>query len=218
MRSITAFLLFIQCMSFTELAQAFGSGKTGTFKVKKDSSDEVNLREACRRVASGMYLDAWDQMYQSKKLLASTEAKKKAIDLSLSAESKLLTAMRSKVAKSNYDLALAQQIDSKSGLIHTLQTQAADMATLGAKSKVDVDAATKYEAARRAEVIPVFDIKKEKKQERPLNLDYKAACPKYRYLCPLPRDHAIRLRDITDKNPNLEPCTRYAEQSIQNRK
>ncbi len=194
-------------------ALAYGPGKSARTKAKRESLDDVNLREACRRVTSGMYLDSWDQMNQTKKLLESVQKKKTALDLSLANETKLITSMRSKVAASNYDLELAQKIDSKSGLIQTLQSQSDDLVTVLAKAKLDAEAARKAEIQCKSEVVPVFDIKTAKKNERPSNLEYKAACPKYRYLCPLPRDHAIRLRDVT----KLEPCIRYAEQSIQNR-
>lgn len=213
MRPFTAIFVvyFIICSG---QALAFGPGKTARTKPTGEALDDVNLREACRRVTSGMYLDSWDQMNQTKKLLESVQSKKKAVDLSLATESKLINTMRSKVPASNYDLELAQKIDSKSGLIQTLQSQSADLATVLAKAKLDAEAARKTEIQRKAEVVPVFDIKSAKKNERPLSLEYKAACPKYRYLCPLPRDHAIRLRDVT----KLEHCIRYAEQSIQNRK
>ena len=201
------------CIIQTSKALAFGPGKTKRTGAKRESLDDVNLREACRRVTSGMYLDAWDQMNQTKKLLETIHKKKKAIDQSLANESKLLDAMRSKVPASNYDLELAQKIDSKSGLIQTLQSQSTDLTSVLNKAEKDAEAARKIEIARKSEVISVFDIKSSKQGARPLTLEYKAACPKYRYLCPLPREHAIRLRDVT----TLEPCTRYSEQSIQNR-
>lgn len=213
MRPFTAFFVFYFA-GHSGQALAFGPGKTARTKPKSEALDDVNLREACRRVTSGMYLDSWDQMNQTKKLLESVQNKKKALDLSLASETKLINAMRSKVAASNYDLELAQKIDSKSGLIQTLQSQAIDLVAVQAKAKLDAESARKTEVQRKAEVISVFDIKSAKKNERPSSLEYKASCPKYRYLCPLPRDHAIRLRDVT----KLEPCIRYAEQSIQNRK
>jgi hypothetical protein len=172
--------------------------------------DATNLREACRRVTSGSYLDAWDKASQTKKILDSTRTKKKALEQLLKNEAKTLEQMKSRQAASDYDLDLARKVDSKSGLIQTLTSQQQELAVVATKAEQDATAAEKAEMAMKKQVVTVFDIKKSAGKDRPERLEYKAACPKYKYLCPLPREHAIRLRDIT----TLEPCIRYAEQSI----
>jgi hypothetical protein len=196
----------------------------------RDSKRDVNLRESCRKAASGIYLSVWDQMNQTDLLLKGTESKKKAIETSLAMEKKTLATMQSKVAASNYDLKLAEAIDTKSGLVRTLENQDTEMKSVLVKAKENAASAKKAEQASRDEVSAVFDIirvekKPAKAGSRPLRLEFKSSCPKYRYLCPLPRDHAIRLREFADSasrnnqvSPEtLEPCARYAEQSIQNR-
>lgn len=172
--------------------------------------DATNLREACRRVTSGSYLDAWDKASQTKKILDSARAKKKALDLSVKTETAALEKLKSRQAASDYDLDLARKVDSKTGLIQTLTSQQQELASVVEKAAQDAAAAQKTEQALKKQVVSVFDIKKTGGKDRPERLDFKAACPKYKYLCPLPREHAIRLRDITE----LEPCIRYADQSI----
>jgi hypothetical protein len=175
------------------------------------SPDEAtNLREACRRVTSGSYLDIWDKASQTKKLLESMRTKKKALDQSLKAETNAFEKMKALQSSSDYDLDLARKVDTKTGLIQTLTFQQQELASVITKAEQDAIAARKAEETMKKLVVTVFDIKKHAGKERPEKLDYKAACPKFKYLCPLPRDHAIRLRDIT----NMEPCIRYADQSI----
>ncbi len=193
----------------------------------RESTRDINLRESCRKAASGIYLNAWDQMNQTALLLKGIETKKKALETNLAQENKTLTTMRGKLAGSNYDLDLAQKIDTKTGLVRTLENQDTEMKSVLAKAREDAAQARKAEQASRDEVSAVFDIvrvagkKKQAEVTRPLRLDFKSSCPQYRYLCPLPRDHAIRLRELAEHDPaqaeTLLPCARYAEQSIQNR-
>ena len=172
--------------------------------------DALNLREACRRVTSGSYLDAWDNMIRTQKISEGTRAKKNALDKSLKAETVLVEKLRARQAAADYDLDLARQVDAKTGLVQTLTSQVQELSTLLKKTEQDAAAAKKAEESLRKSVTTVFDIKRIPKQQRPEKLDYKASCPKYKYLCPLPREHAIRLRDIS----TVEPCVRYADQSI----
>ncbi|NDE15987.1 hypothetical protein EBZ80_13755 [bacterium] len=166
-------------------------------------------------------------MNQTELLLKGIQSKKKALEANLALENKALEALRGKVAASNYDLQLAQQIDTKTGLVRTLENQDTEMKSVLAKARDDAAAARKAEQASRDQVSAVFDLvrvtgkKKQAEGTRPLRLDFKSSCPQYRYLCPLPRDHAIRLREFAEHDPALAEtlltCARYAEQSIQNR-
>ena len=194
----------------------------------RESIKDINLRESCRKAASGFYLSAWDQMNQTELLLKGIQSKKKALEANLALENKTLEALRGKLAAANYDLELARQIDTKTGLIRTLENQDTEMKSVLAKARDDAAAARKAEQASRDQVSAVFDLirvtgkKKQAEGTRPLRLDFKSSCPQYRYLCPLPRDHAIRLGEFAEHDPALAetllPCARYAEQSIQNRK
>lgn len=177
------------------------------------AAPETNLRESCRRAASGAYLNAWDRKLQTARMVDSVASKLKVTATALDKEQKNLMALREKLRLKGYDLELAQAVDSKSGLVRTLEGQIAELEEVLIKTKLSAAETASTEAARKKEVMLVFDIKNAPKSKRPTRLDYKAQCPKYRFLCPLPRDHAIQLRETT----TLESCTRYAEQSLSNR-
>lgn len=174
---------------------------------------ETNLRESCRRAASGAYLNAWDRKLQTARMVEAVASKLKVTKTALHKEQKNLAAFREKLRLKGYDLELAQAVDSKSGLVRTLEGQIAELEEVLVKTKLSAAETASTEAARKKEVMMLFDIKNSNKSKRPTRLDYKSPCPKYRFLCPLPRDQAFQLRETT----TLESCRRYAEQSLSNR-
>lgn len=196
------------------LALTFQSliGTIALAKNTRSDDESTNLRESCRRAASGLYLASWDKKLQTSRMVESVAEKLAKTEKSHKEEQQRLKALRDALRKKGYDLELAQQVDAKSGFIRTLQGQISQLQEVLKKSKSAASVAAQQEATRRNEMNMVFDILNDKKNTRPTRLDYKSSCPKYRFLCPLPRDHAIQLREST----TLEPCTRYAEQSLTN--
>lgn len=204
----------------TQQAQSASSGRRGTH-LNPDAN--VNWREECRKSIGGRYLSLYDENIQATAYHKVITGKRKNLEAELPSERMRLATMEKVNAAADYDPQKASTADIVDGKVRTLEAQLAEMTGLEVEARKKATLATKAEASFREQISKVFKITEAKASEDdlrragkrdskgyPYRIEYKADCPKYRFQCPLPPDHAKALKKMLPPADLPDACSKYS--------
>jgi hypothetical protein len=194
---------FVLCLMLV-----FSSGVNAAEEARHD------MREHCRSEVSGTLLAAYNDVDYLRGLVAQSEQKVK----DSRARQQLYDLQFQQLKKSNQGPVPAFDLDEKVVAlrfeIETLRDQIREAEKHIAENQKELSQREAFRRSFEALVTPVFQIVK-KKDSPPgaydFRLEYRHACGPYELLCPLPRDHAARLRLIAEKLSRPQWCERYSQ-------
>lgn len=178
------------------------------------NQENPNIRDACRSAVAGLYLEVFDERQQSQhnqqnikvKLGKLRDELKKSLTEWETAKKQLDTADYNP-QKTRREIQLRDRVNLLKSTIFQQE---------GVEKKVDrhLVILTKQEASLRSRIEKVFVIKKKPlvvEEAYQTHIDYRAKCPKYRFICPLPEGQPKELRDIFNNRPLPQACERYSQ-------
>lgn len=174
---------------------------------------QVNVREGCRQAIAGGYLRVYDERERLRTYIIALEDQlkelKPLVASALKADEKAAKAME----KATFDTEIAAQRGEAASHVKALKAQQQETEILKTQAQKDHQKYIAEEAALRAAILTVFIFERtEDKPDGgyPVHLKYRAACPKYRHLCPLPAKDVTSLVAIKIEGKLPEECHRYA--------
>ncbi len=182
----------------------------------RPSEYRTNMREACRQAVAGGYLKQYDEREKLRTYVKSLKEQVEATATAAKKAKKAFEAAKAAAEKQTFELALAQKRDETAMTLQTLETQRKDYEDLQAEAEKTLAKATENEEALKKLIVKVFVF--ERLEDRPdggypIHLAYKSACPKFRHLCPLPREDAEKLTQIEVDGEAPDACVHYASLS-----
>ncbi len=189
----------------------FSPGASG-----RPSEYRTNMREACRQAVAGGYLKQYDEREKLRTYVRSLKEQVETTSAAVKKARKAFDAAKAAAEKQTFELALANKRDEALASLQTLEAQQKDYEDLKGEAEKTLAKATENEDALKKRIVKVFVF--ERVEDRPdggypIHLAYKSACPKYRHLCPLPRDEAEKLTEIELDGQAPDVCVRYASLS-----
>jgi hypothetical protein len=194
------------------LCAALSFAAAGSSEARPDQYRD-NLREACRRTVAGAYLRAYDERQRTVEYVKALKGNLDETETALAAARKRLATAKAAAAAKAFDTELAVRVDQAAAEAGVLEKQRDDYKRLHdeAKSKVATLERAEGDLRKRIETVFLFTRTDDRPDGGyPIRLDYKAPCPKYRSLCPLPRELAARLEALEVNGATPVECTRYA--------
>ena len=173
---------------------------------------EVNLREACRRAVAGYYLKIYDKKEHSEQYLHLLGEKEKEIAAALKQAEVNFEAKKKKFTQNEFDSKVLTEFNEATVHLDNLKKAHADNQNLQYDAKETLFVVTKQEKEAREKIAPVFKIERledKPQQGYPFRVEYIAPCPKYRYLCALPLDHAKSLKTLLGEE-TPDACLKYS--------
>lgn len=177
---------------------------------------KVNVREGCRQVISGAYIRVYDEREKNRTLAKSLTGQLADTETALKKAQNEHASAKAAAAAGTFELARANAADRAGAKVRTMEAQRAEYQALLAQAEAAAVAATRDERELLLAVTPIFEITRANDKADggyPLRLDYKATCPKFRALCPLPVADADKLAAVKVEGALPEPCKRYVSQS-----
>jgi hypothetical protein len=181
---------------------------------------QPNAREACRQEVAGAYIKVYDDREKNRTLIVHLRGNMKDQDASLKTAKAELATARAAAAGSEYSVEKAERNEQAEAMVKTLEAQRREFATMLAEAEKAQPRYVAREAALKSAVAKVFTFERlEDKPDGgyPIHLNYKTACSKYRYLCPLPaaqRRDLLAIAAVAENGdggpPAFESCRRYA--------
>jgi|GEM_PF-2261838 len=179
-----------------------------------ESSDRPdNWREQCRQVMSGIYLHHYDAAKQARDFAALLVKEIEALEKSLKTDKERLAAADKKARTNEFEKKLAIDVYEAKQRVENLET------SLASKKEALVQAKN-VEAQQTADlqqfestISPVFKIEDKTTQSvagYQFRLNFKAECPRFRALCPLPAAQSAALLKMVSEMENTLACERYA--------
>lgn len=189
---------------------------TGGVASARPSEYRTNMREACRQAVAGGYLKAYDEKEKLRIYVKSLKDQLDATKGAVATARKAFEKAKAAAAAQAFDLALAGKRDETATTLQTLEAQQRDYADLHDEALRTLGKALDDEVALKKLVEKVFVF--ERVEDRPdggypIRIAFKSPCPKYRHLCPLPRNEAEHLVKIPVDGAPPEICVRYANLS-----
>lgn len=173
-----------------------------------------DMRELCRAEVSGTLLSAYNDVDYLQGLIAQSEQKIK----DSKDRHRILDLQYSQMRKNASEPIPAFDLDEKVLAlrfeIETLRDQILEAEKHLAQNKQELIPREDFRKSFEKMVLPVFQIVRPK--DAPpgaynFRLEYKHVCGPYELLCPLPRDHAGKLKLIAEKLVRPQWCERYAQ-------
>ncbi len=174
---------------------------------------KVNVREGCRQSISGAYISAYTERERGRTLVKTLARQIQDTAQALKTSQDELARLKARSAGKDFELQQAVDMDQLTSRIRTLDAQRGDYAGMAQKAHVELAAAEALEKTLLQGLAKVFVVERTLDKADggfPIRLDYKATCPKYRALCPLPADAARDLLAIALEGGPPEACRRYA--------
>jgi hypothetical protein len=177
------------------------------------TTEDVGVRETCRRFASGKYLNLQDKATQSDHFLHRLIETSKDYQKTLTQKSANHKSLRNRIDKEPYDAILASQYHELTSEVETLKQMIAE------KQKLSVDAAkTHSEHAKNLErfkksITGLFSIVKKDDGTREgvvYSLEYTESCPQFAKTCKLSSTKAMQLKKLTTEFDLNQSCQRYS--------
>ncbi|HYX31905.1 MAG TPA: hypothetical protein VE954_02235 [Oligoflexus sp.] len=173
-----------------------------------------DMRELCRSEVSGTLLSAYNDVDYLRGLIAQSEQKVK----DSKARQQILDQHYHQMRKNTTEPVPVFELDEKVlGLrfeIETLRDQVWEAEKHIIDNRKDLDQREAFRKTFEALVLPVFQIVRPKDSPPgaySFRLEYKHVCGPYELLCPLPRDHGLKLKTIAEKLARPQWCERYAQ-------
>lgn len=182
----------------------------------RPSEYRTNVREACRQAVAGGYLKQYDEREKLRTYVRTVKEQVETTADAVKKARKAFEAAKAAAEKETFELALANKRDEASATLQTLEAQQRDYEDLKSEAEKTLAKATENEDALKKKIVKVFVF--ERVEDRPdggypIHLAYKSACPKFRHLCPLPREEAEKLTQIEVDGEAPDACVRYASLS-----
>lgn len=174
------------------------------------------MREACRQAVAGGYLKQYDEREKLRTYVRTVKEQVETTAAAVRKARKAHDAAKAAAEKHTFELALANKRDEALATLQTLEAQQRDYEDLQGEAEKTLAKATENEEALKKRIVKVFVFERvEDKPDGgyPIHLAYKSACPKFRHLCPLPREEAEKLTQIEVDGEAPEVCVRYASLS-----
>lgn len=179
-------------------------------------NQRVNMREGCRQTVSGGYLKVYDERESARLYVKTLGYSIDEVSAAVKDTKARYIKERAAADGAGYDLQKAVTADQTAAQIRTLESRLDDYKQLKGEAEVKYKSLVAVEKSLRTSVEFVFRFDRtEDKPDGgyPIRLEYKTACSKYRYLCPLPKKEADKLVAIKLDGETPEECQRYASQS-----
>lgn len=182
----------------------------------RPSEYQTNVREACRAAVAGGYLKAYDEREKLKTYGRGLRDQVGATAAAVKKAKRAFDAAKTAAERATFDLNLAEKRDETAATLQTFEAQLKDYQDLLSEAEQTLTKATEVEAQMKQRIAKVFVFERmEDKADGgyPIHLAYKAACPKFRHVCALPRGDAQNLLAIELEGAPPEACVRYASLS-----
>ncbi len=185
-----------------------------SFGLRAAEEARHEIREHCRAEVSGTLLAAYNDVDYLRGLIAQSEQKLK----DSKARQQMLDLQFQQLKKNNGDAVPAFDLDEQVLAlrfeIDTLREQIREAEKHVAENQKELEQRETFRKTFEALALPVFQIVR-KKDSPPgaydFRLEYKHACGPYELLCPLPRDHATKLKVVAEKLARPQWCERYSQ-------
>lgn len=185
-----------------------------SFRLHAAEEARHDMREHCRAEVSGTLLSAYNDVDYLRGLIAQSEqkvkdsrARQQMLDLRYQ---QLKTNTKDPIPAFDMD----EQVLALRFEIETLRDQIREAEQHIAENQKEFNQREAFRKSFEALAVAVFQIVR-KKDSPPgaydFRLEYKHPCGPYELLCPLPRDHAAKLKAIAEKLTRPQWCERYAQ-------
>ena len=173
---------------------------------------DANLRESCRKQVAGKYLNLYDQKKKTDAYLNLLRIKKKQLEKGRQEAQKKLAIVKKDIASSGYDIDLSDKNDSIASQISMINENLKENKRLNSDAVDKQQNLAKQIRQLKARMSPIFYFKtfKGKGSGYKFQIEYKEACPPYRYSCPLSREKSEKLLKIFPEGKVPLVCERYA--------
>lgn len=179
-------------------------------------SNASTLREQCRTAISGYYLNLYDTRVREENTIRDLKNKLELLDKAIKEQKAILTKRKVDIKNGEYDLKKENaKVAAQNRYDLMLQTRQQNQELLKNAQK-------RYGQAKEDEKQAIHKIKKvfnivklenHVSGRYPFRIDYQSKCPKYRFMCPIPKKEALALLNIVDDDKAFESCRKYASYS-----
>lgn len=174
----------------------------------------TNAREACRLACAGAYLEIYDEMTMARQSHKRLQEVILELERAEAAAAKAFRTAKEEATAGGYDFAKAIARDQAEAKHRALVDQLSTYKGQAASSQAAHEQRLKDERKLRQDLEKVFVFERlgdKADGGYPFVLQYRAACPKYRALCPLPKVYheALAALRLGPKGELPEACTRY---------
>jgi hypothetical protein len=179
-----------------------------------ESSDRPdNWREQCRQVMSGIYLHHYDAAKQARDFATVLVKEIEALEKSLVLDKKKLDDADKKNRTSEFEKKLAIDVYEAKQRVENIESSLASKkeALIQAK-KVEAQQSSDLKHFEKI-IAPVFKIEEKTKETvagYQFRLNFKAECPRFRAVCPLPAVQSAALLKLVAEMEDTMACERYA--------
>lgn len=179
-------------------------------------SNQSDLREACRKAVAGEYISAYDAVTTGRASIIQLEEMTNRVSSAHKIAESELKALRTKVDHVSYDMALSDELIHQTERVRALAATLALYKEQVSTARAKILVAENREKTLRKAMIPVFDVKRGYQQDKdfPVAITYKAPCPRFRFMCPLPISYHDALAAIPLKQESMQSCERYIGYSM----
>ncbi|MEZ4743695.1 MAG: hypothetical protein R3B45_14835 [Bdellovibrionota bacterium] len=172
---------------------------------------QTNIRELCRKRVSGIYLTSFDKNERAKALIEITQQKLKQLEKPLFTAKKQLESLKQKEKYSKFDLETNNKIDQTSDRIKQIENTIVDQKKLYESAKKDYKESSVHMNGLKTKIEKVFNfVKVNNSAGYKFTLEYRDKCPKFRFVCPLPKESSELLLKIFDNKQVPESCLKYS--------
>ncbi len=183
-----------------------GAGSAG-------GASDPNIREACRSAVAGLYLQIFDELQRDRGMVRSLDVKIPELQKELKKSESRWQVAKQKVDTSDYDPKLSAEETATRSRFEAVRSVLREQEGVRESAAKLAEDRTVQEKELRMRIEKVFTIT-QKPQPLPdiyqFDVEYRSPCPKYRFVCPLPREHAKALREIFAGRQLPTACERYA--------
>lgn len=182
----------------------------------RPDSERLDLREACRLAVAGEYISAYDSTKALRSALGQVEEMKARVAEALKTAEKELALLRRQVDSVSYDVALSDQLIQQGEKVKALASTHAIYAEQEGTARAKLLIVENREAALRKSIEAVFVIVRGGQNDRnyPVEIRYRADCPRFRFMCALPLSFHPALAKVALRPEGEASCARYINYSL----
>jgi hypothetical protein len=202
------FSLFAGAVLVTGLLAPAASGRP--------EAERPDLRESCRQAVAGEYISAYDGVKAGRTTLVQVDDMRSRVQKALKDAETELAALRSKVERVSYDVALSDRLIQQGEKVKALASTLAIYQEQADTARAKLVIIENREAILRKSIESVFAIVRGRDSDKnyPLEVRFRADCPKFRFMCPLPLSFHPALTAIALRPEGEEACSRYLNYSL----
>lgn len=208
-------------MTLTHIFSVFSgtallAGFLATAASARPEAERPDLRESCRQAVAGEYISAYDGVKAGRTTVVQLEEMTGRVQKALKEAESELAAVRGKVERVSYDVALSDRLIQQGEKVKALESTLAiyQEQTETARAKLVIIA--NREAVLRKSIESVFAIVRGRETDKnyPVEVRFRADCPKFRFMCPLPLSFHPALAAIALRPEGEDACSRYLNYSL----